>query len=150
MIEANDVLYFTNADGLARYFGYTDNGASYVIKYYTNYFDFGDSTKQKYLKRLSTTLVGGSGQDFVLKVGYDYDDSYRSFPVSIATQSNAEYGIAEYNEAAEYTVGTLSDTVRAPMGGSGGVLQVGFEATINGAQLSIQKLDIYIKEGRVY
>jgi hypothetical protein len=106
------------------------------------------------LKRLSTTLIGGSGQNFVLKVGYDYDDSYRSFPVSISTQTNAEYGIAEYGDnaatLAEYTVGTLSDTVRAPVGGSGGVIQVGFEATINGSQLSIQKLDIYTKEGRVY
>jgi len=154
MIEANDTLYFLNGDGVARYYGYTDNGSSYTIKYYTNYFDFGDSTRQKFLKRLSTTLIGGSGQDIVLKVGYDYDDSYRSFPIEIASQANAEYGIAEYGAnaatVAEYTVGTLSDTVRAPVGGSGGVLQVGFEATINGSQLSIQKLDIYTKEGRVY
>jgi hypothetical protein len=150
MIEANNTLYFTGIDGMSRYYGYSDNGSSYTIKYYTNYFDFGDSTKQKFLKRLSTTLIGGSGQDIVLKVGYDYDDSYRSFPIEIATQSNAEYGVAEYNTTAEYTVGTLSDTVRAPVGGSGGVLQVGFEATINGSQLSIQKLDIYTKEGRVY
>jgi len=150
MIEANNTLYFTGIDGMSRYYGYTDNGNTYRIKYYTNYFDFGDSTKQKFLKRLSTTLIGGSGQDIVLKVGYDYDDSYRSFPIEIATQANAEYGVAEYNTTAEYTVGTLSDTVRAPVGGSGGVLQVGFEATINGSQLSIQKLDIYTKEGRVY
>jgi hypothetical protein len=150
MIEANNTLYFTGIDGMSRYYGYTDNGNSYTIKYYTNYFDFGDSTRQKFLKRLSTTLIGGSGQDIVLKVGYDYDDSYRSFPIEIATQSNAEYGVAEYNTTAEYTVGTLSDTVRAPVGGSGGVLQVGFEAKINGSQLSIQKLDIYTKEGRVY
>ena len=150
MIEANNTLYFTGIDGMSRYYGYTDNGNNYTIKYYTNYFDFGDSTRQKFLKRLSTTLIGGSGQDIILKVGYDYDDSYRSFPIEIASQANAEYGVAEYNTAAEYTVGTLSDTVRAPVGGSGGVIQVGFEATINGSQLSIQKLDIYTKEGRIY
>lgn len=151
MIEANNTLYFTGIDGMSRYYGYTDNGDSYTIKYYTNYFDFGDSTRQKFLKRLSTTLIGGSGQDIVLKVGYDYDDSYRSFPIEISSQANAEYGVAEYNTVtAEYTVGTLSDTVRAPVGGSGGVIQVGFEAKINGSQLSIQKLDIYTKEGRIY
>ena len=151
MIEANNTLYFTGIDGMSRYYGYTDNGNSYTIKYYTNYFDFGDSTRQKFLKRLSTTLIGGSGQDIVLKVGYDYDDSYRSFPIEIASQANAEYGVAEYNTVtAEYTVGTLSDTVRAPVGGAGSVIQVGFEATINGSQLSIQKLDIYTKEGRIY
>lgn len=147
---ANGDLYFIGADGLAKYYGYSDYGNSYRIKYYTNYFDFGDSTRQKMLKRLSTTLIGGSGQDFVLKVGYDYDDSYRSFPISIASQENAEWGEFEWNTTAEYTIGTLSDTVRAPVGGSGGVIQVGFEATINGSQLSIQKLDIYTKEGRIY
>ena len=149
-LKGRDELYFTNVDGLAEYGSYTDNGDTYVIKYYTNYFDFGDSTKQKYLKRMAVTLIGGSGQHFVLKAGYDYDDSYRSYPVSISYQSNAEYGVAEYNSNAEFTIGTLSDVVRAPMGGSGGVLQVGFEATINGAQLSIQKLDLYVKEGRTY
>lgn len=143
-------LIFCNADGLAVYNGYTDNGEHYTMKYYTNYFDFGDGTSVKFLKRLSTTLIGGSGQDLVLKVGYDYDDSYRSFPISIAQQANSEWGVAEYNTTAEYTVGTLSDTIRAPVGGQGSVLQVGFEATIEGSQLSIQKLDIYTKTGRIY
>lgn len=150
MYTTDDGLWFTNTDGMAKYYGYDDNGSSYTVKYYTNYFDFGDATKFKYLKRVGITLIGGSGQDFVLKAGYDYDDSYRSFPLQVANQANAEYGVAEYNTAAEYTVGTLSDTVRAPMGGGGNVLQIGFEATINGAQLSIQKLDMYTKEGRTY
>ena len=150
LYTTDDGLWFTNTDGMAKYYGYSDNGNNYTVKYYTNYFDFGDATKFKYLKRVGITLIGGSGQDFVLKAGYDYDDSYRSFPLQVANQSNAEYGVAEYNTAAEYTVGTLSDTVRAPMGGGGNVLQIGFEATINGAQLSIQKLDMYTKEGRTY
>jgi len=150
MLSGPDDLYFTGIDGLSKYTGYTDNGETYVMKYYTNYFDFDNATLLKMIKRLSITLIGGSGQDFVLKVGYDYSDSYRSFPVSISTRANSEYGIAEYNEAAEYTLGTLSDTVRAPVGGNGNVIQVGFEATVNGTELSIQKLDIYVKTGRVY
>jgi hypothetical protein len=150
MMSVDAGLYFTNDEGLCRYYGYTDNGNSYTIKYYTNYFDFDNATAVKYLKRLGITLIGGSGQDFVLKAGYDYSDAYQSFPLSIETRANAEYGVAEYNTAAEYTVGTLSDTVRAPIGGSGNVVQVGFEATIQGAELSIQKLDIYVKQGRTY
>ena len=145
-----DELYFTNVNGIADYAGYQDNGQPYTVRYYTNYFDFGDSTKQKMMKRVGVTLIGGSGQQFVLKVGYDYEDNYLSYPVSVAQQYNAEYGAAEYNTQAEYTIGTLADTVRAPMGGSGGVLQLGIEAVINGAQLSVQKLDMYVKEGRVY
>lgn len=150
MMASPDDLYFTGPAGLSKYYGYSDNGSPYTIKYYTNYFDFENATSLKFLKRLGITLIGGSGQDITLKVGYDYSDSYRSFPISIATQANAEYGVAEYNTTAEYTVGTLSDTVRAPIGGQGNVLQVGFEATIDGAELSIQKLDIYVKTGRIY
>lgn len=151
MVSGPDDVYFTGVHGLSIYQGYTDFGSPYVIKYYTNYFDFDNSASVKMLKRLSVTLVGGSGQNFVLKAGYDYSDSYQSYPVSIEIRDNAEYGVAQYNDSeAEYTVGTLSDTVRAPVGGSGNVIQVGFEATIIGAQLSIQKLDIYVKQGRIY
>ncbi len=142
-------LVFTNANGIAKYTGYSDNGNDYVMKYFTNYFDFGDSTKLKILKRLGATVIGGSGQAFTLKAGYDYSDSYLPYPVSLDALENYEYGIAEYG-LAEYTIGTLVDQVRAPLGGDGNVIQVGLEATINGSSLSIQRLDIYVKEGRVY
>jgi hypothetical protein len=52
--------------------------------------------------------------------------------------------------AAEYTTGTLAEAIRLPAGGSGNVLQIGFEANVNGAELSIQKMDIFIKQGRVF
>lgn len=154
MVKYGSTLYFVGEDGVYDYYGYQDDGESYRVKYFTNYFDFDDATRQKYLKRLGVTLIGGSGQDFVLKAGYDYADNYISFPANLQVAQTAEYGVAEYGDnataVAEYTSGTLANTVRAPLGGSGGVIQVGFEATIDGAALSIQKLDIYIKEGRTY
>jgi hypothetical protein len=52
--------------------------------------------------------------------------------------------------ATEYTTGTLAEAIRLPAGGSGNVLQIGFEANVNGAELSIQKIDIFIKQGRVF
>ena len=41
-----------------------------------------------------------------------------------------EYNTAEYN-IAEFSGGTLVDTVRAPGSGSGSVLQLGFEADLS-------------------
>lgn len=149
IIVIDHELYFTGADGIYKYYGYTDDGEGYTLKYYTNNIDFDDSTRMKYVKRLAITLIGGSGQSMSLKLGYDYSSSFESYPISIASQANAEYGVAEYG-IAEYTVGTLVDTVRAPAGGGGNVIQAGFEAEINGAQLSVQRLDIYTKQGRVY
>ncbi len=145
---ANNAVYFTQADGIAQYNTYQDNGEDYTMRYFTNYFDFNDSTMTKILKRITSTVIGGNSQDFVIKVGYDYSDSYSSYPVTLDSITNAEYGIAEYN-IAEYTVGTLVDQVQAPMGGDGKVLQVGIEANIDGSPLSIQRLDIYVKQGRI-
>jgi hypothetical protein len=142
-------MYFMQEDGVGEYGGYDDNGSSYTLKYYTNYMDFGDSTRLKFFKRFAATLIGGSEQPINFKVGFDYDDSYTTYPLVVASQANSEWGVAEYG-IAEFTVGTLSDTIRVPVGGGGNVLQVGIEAVINGAPLSIQKMDLYIKQGRIY
>ena len=140
-------VYMTHADGLARYSGYQDNGQSYRMVYFTNYFDLGSASQTKILKRLSMTVIGATGQDFVVKSGFDYSDQYNSYPLTVRTGTVYEYNITEYN-IGEYSGGTLVDTVRAPGSGSGSVLQLGFEADLNGGALSIQKMDVYVKQGR--
>jgi len=140
-------IYMTHADGLASYTGYQDNGSSYRMVYFTNYFDLGNPSQTKILKRLSMTVIGATGQDFVVKSGFDYSDQYNSYPLTVRTGTVYEYDVAEYN-IAEYSGGTLVDTVRAPGSGSGSVLQLGFEADLNGGALSIQKMDVYVKQGR--
>ena len=149
MLSLPNDVYFTQADGIAKYDGYNDNGEAYRMKYFTNYFDFGNGTQNKILKRIAVTVVGGSGQDFVIKAGVDYSDSYQSFPAQLRTGTVYEFGVAEYN-VAEYSTGTLSEVVRLPAGGAGNVVQVGFEANVDGAEFSIQKMDIFVKQGRVY
>lgn len=149
MLAVERKLYFTQTAGIALYNGYTDNGASYVMRYLTSYFDFGDSTVLKIVKRLGATVIGGNGQTFTLKVGYDYSDNYSSYGLTLDNLQTFEYGIAEFG-IAEYSIGTAVDQVRAPMGGDGSVIQMGLEATINGAALSIQRLDTYVKQGRIF
>ena len=149
MLSLPNDVYFSQADGIADYSTYSDNDQTYRMKYYTNYFDFGNPTQSKILKRIAVTVVGGTGQDFVVKCGADYTDSYQSFPATMSSRSVSEYGVGEYN-VAEYETGTLSEVIRLPAGGAGNVIQVGFEANVNGAEFSIQKMDVFIKQGRVY
>ena len=144
----NSRVYMTHEDGLAEYDGYQDNGQGYRMVYFTNYFDLGNAAQTKILKRLSITVIGATGQDFVVKSGFDYSDVYNNYPLSVRQGTIAEYNIDEYN-IAEYSGGTLVDTVRVAGSGSGSVLQLGFEADLNGGFLSIQKMDIYVKQGRV-
>ena len=140
-------VYMTHKDGLAEYRGYQDNGESYRMVYFTNYFDLGNASQIKLLKRLAITVIGATGQDFVVKSGFDYSDVYNNYPLTVRQATTYEYNIAEYNEA-EYTGGNLVDNVRVAGSGSGSVMQLGFEADLNGGALSIQKMDIYVKQGR--
>jgi len=150
MVVVNSTLYFTQANGVATYSGYLDNTSDYYMKYYTNFFDFEDATKLKILKRVGVTAIGGNAQGLVLKAGFDYVNDYRSYATSLENLANFEYGEAEYNTTAEYSFGTIVDQVRAPLGGDGNVIQIGLEARIEGSPLSIQRLDIYVKDGRTY
>ena len=141
-------LLFCQSNGLAEYFGSQDNGSAFNFKYYTNYFDLGNSNVTKLAKRLSVTLIAPDNQTFVTKLGFDYSTNYFSYTYVIKGEGTPYYyGIDEYT-AAEYSSGVGIATVSNSVGGSGKVLQTGFETEINGAPLSIQRVDVFIKSGK--
>ena len=146
-------LYLTQVDGIAEYTGYLDNGVQYTMSYYTNHFDLDTPNVNKILKKASVIAIGSSGQDFALKVGYDYNTSYFSFPFTLKQITVFEYGVAEYGDnaatIAEYNLGVSLDRLSSQVSGSGDIVQIGIEAHIEGAQLSVQKLDVYAKQGRI-
>ena len=147
-VDYADKLYIAQLDGIAEYFGFQDNGESFRMTYYTTFFDLGSMNTLKIGKRLATTVVGVTGQDIVLKVGYDYSTQYRSFPTFLTGGTISEYAVAEYN-IDEYSGGLEIQQVKEPAAGAGAVVQVGVESEINGAPLSIQKLSLYLKQGKV-
>lgn len=152
-------IYMSNAEGVALYRGYQDNGDKYQMQYYTNYFNFDMPNQIKIVKNIAATVVGSTGQKFVAKLGTDYEDIYNSYQLTIKEGSVSEYNISEYNGYldpsdpslgnAEYSGAALIDNVRIPAGGSGFVIQLGFESTINGGFLNIQQIDLYVKQGRL-
>lgn len=142
-------LYLGKPAGIGEYYGYQDNGVKYVFTYYTNYFDFGQPTVNKVAKKLGFVLIGGGGQRFVAKLGFDYSNQYSSYPVVMDTGTYSEYNVAEYN-IGEYSSGLVIDDAYVSVGGQGKIVQMGFEAEVSGAPLSVQKMDIFIKQGRMY
>jgi hypothetical protein len=155
------LLYLAQVDGLAKYFGFNDNDETYNIEYYTNHFDLSIPNAIKILKRVACTAIGSSKQTFNIKVGYDYTTNYFTFPFTTQELAVTEFGIGEYGSnglriptdsesgVSEYTGGISLDRIDSPVNGSGSIVQIGVEAEINGAQLSVQKLDIYAKQGRI-
>lgn len=133
-----------------KYGGYTDNGSSYRFQYFTNHTDLGAPSITSVLKKLSVVVIGGSNQPLVIKWGYDFKENYYSQISQIPAQSVAEYGISEYNiSTTEYTDGVTMQTLVAYPTGAGKVVQTGYEADINGYPLSIQKLEIQAKNGKI-
>lgn len=132
------------------YSGYTDNGTSYRFQYYTNHNDLGTPNLISILKRLKAVVIGGSNQAIVMKWGYDFTANYSSAIAFIPAQSNiAQYGIDEYNMSAEYSGGIALQTLTTYPTGSGKIIQVGFESDIIGSALSIQKIEIHAKQGKL-
>lgn len=132
---------------IGKYFGYSDNGSSYRLQYYTNYFDFDASTKLKILKKIGWVLIGGTNQSVAVKWGFDYTEGYQATTYTLDTAVVYEYGIAEYN-IGEYSSGIVLDRFSINAGGAGTVMQLGLEADINGNPLSIQKIDVAVKAGK--
>jgi len=143
------VLYIGKTNGIGEYYGYQDNGVKYQFTYYTNHFNFEQPTTNKIAKSLGIVLIGGGGQRLVAKLGFDFSNTYSSYPISISQGSYSEYNIAEYN-IGEYSSGVFIENSKTAVGGQGKTVQIGFEAEVNGAPLSIQKLDLFVKTGKSY
>lgn len=131
---------------IGKYDTYKDNTDTYAMRYYTNYFDFGVPTAIKIMKKVGVTTIGGQGYPVTLKFGYDYSDILNSRQFNLANASIAEYNIAEF-AIGEYG-GSAFDNKIINIGGSGKVIQLGFETTVNTRPISIQKLDVFTKVGK--
>ena len=139
-------LYMGKAGYVAKYDTYKDNTDNYRLRYFTNFFDFGQATVTKIMKKVGVTVVGGGGYPVVLKFGFDYSDILDSRQFALSNATVAEYNISEY-ALAEYG-GTVFDNKIINIGGTGKVIQLGFETNVNGKPISIQKLDVYVKTGK--
>ena len=149
----NGDLLFGKVGYIGKYTGYTDNSVAYRMAYYTNHADLGDVSVTSILKKLYATVIGGSNQDVVFKWGYDFTGNYYAETAAIPTQSVSEYGVAQYGSNASpvnyYSGGIAIQELIVNPTGSGKVVQTGYEAEINGSELSIQKLQVLAKRGRI-
>lgn len=147
-LTRNKEVYMGLPGYVGKYTGYTDNGATYEMSYYTNYFDYQTPTQLKVLKKADFYLIGGANQSVSTKWDFDYEGSYESAVSILDEGSIYEYGIDEYG-IAKYSGGVVITKLDVAASGTGRTLQLGLESTINGASLSVQKLDVYVKPGRV-
>ena len=144
----NGDLYIGKKGYIGKYGSYLDNTSTYRFSYFTNHADLGNQNQISVLKRIKTVVIGGSNQYVTIKWGFDFAANYLSGNAYIPEQQNYEYGLAEYG-VAEYSGGVLIKTLDVSASGAGKIVQTGYETTINGTQLSIQKIEIQSKNGKI-
>jgi hypothetical protein len=149
----NGQLYIGKNGYVGLYGGYQDHESSYRMLYYTNQADLGNPNQTSILKKISIVIIGGTNQTVTFKWGFDFKSNYLSANRSIPTQGISEYNIAEYGAnattVAYYSDGIALNTLSVSATGSGKVVQTGYESNIYGAQLSIQKIEIQAKNGKI-
>jgi len=138
---------------VCKYGTYLDHASTYRFQYFTNYADLGDVNITSILKKISVVVIGGSNQGFIIKWGYDFSGQYYAQTLQIPVTTVAEYGIAEYGDngvpVANYSAGIQLSTLVGQASGFGKVVQTGYEVQINGAPISIQKIEIQAKNGKL-
>lgn len=143
-------FYIGKLGYIGNYSGYLDGESEYRFSYYTTWIDFGDPIRTSILKRIILTIIGGSNQPIVFKWAYDFVQNYFSQTKTLSgIATEAEYNIAEYNTTAEYAANVAANVISVNGGGTGRLIQFGFEAQINSKPISIQRIDAYTKEGRL-
>ena len=147
-LSLDSELYFAEVNGVAQYKGYQDDGVKYSMAYYSNFFDLGAPNVSKIVKKLSATTVGATGQTFTLKLGYNYSPIFYSYTFTLDTGTVYEYGITEYG-IGEYSGSVLIEEQQASTQGAGDIIQIGFTTEIDGFPMSLQKVSLYAKQGKV-
>lgn len=154
-VQNDNTLLLGQTAYIGQYTGYTDNGSTYRMAYYTNYLDLGDATAESILKKVRLAIIGSGQQEGVLKWAFDYNSVYRNTLFALADDGASEYNVDEYfsddsvDNEAEYSSGIILGNISLHAGGKGAVLQLGIEIEINGGALSIQKIDIFAKRGKL-
>ena len=141
------LLYLGQENGIAEYDTFKDNQNNYIMTYLTNYLDFGAPSNLKLLKNLKTTIIGGSDTQLSLQWGYDYSYSFKKRTFLLSGQIVSEYGVGEYG-LANFNAGVLINRPTVQASGGGAVVQLGMEATINGAPVSVQRITAQAIIGR--
>lgn len=148
-VRQDDTILVGNYNGISTYSGYEDNGEPYTARYYSNPLNFGDPSHIKFLKKITPTLIGGATTTFAVKWAYDFGSDYKAQTYTLGGSTIAYYNESEYNDA-EYTAGTQVSAPRINCTGSGNLVTIGLEATIDGAPISIQEFNIQATIGRMY
>jgi len=165
----DQVMYvsFRNGSGeaIGKYSGYYDGGTTaYTLKYSSPWIDLanpqgGESgTFYKILKQANVTTVGSNNYSINFGVSFDFASTGFTKTTSVSTTgavisewngstvgSNlTEWGIAEFNSSSK-----VMNISKIQLGRYGQHLRLSVSIPVSGYEISLQKIDLFMKKGRV-
>ena len=155
---ATDELYFGLAGGfVARYTtDYYDTDTSdgsldqtYVMKYRSAWFDPGFQTGKSIWKKMVWYIASLANFQAVTTWSFDFDDSDEySEAKSVTGAAPPVYGTATYGTAT-YGGDYIKNRYTFNMKGVGSLIRTGFQATVGGGKFAFNKIDLFMKLGRI-
>ena len=109
-----------------------------------------DTDGTHYQVAFKSVFDPSNGYDLPQSTKFDSGDGFYYVPdTNSGEEPNAIIYLKSADALSEYSSGLALEEVRSNLGGSGSILQLGFEADINQNPLSIQKIDVYVKTGKI-
>ena len=104
-------IYLGREDGIFEYGGYLDKESTYVMLYYSNPLNFGNSTNLKFLKKFNITVIGNVASQTTLAWGYDYATSFIKKPFNTDTLNVDTAEFFDFEDQASATEGIANNPV---------------------------------------
>ena len=156
----NSIMYVSYRNGsnenIAKYYGYVDNTSSYTLKYSSPWIDLADPNSMesgtfiKLPKKTTITTAGSSRYQITIQVSFDFASTGFVQTCSIISNSVAsEYGVSEFGVAEWGASGKSLSQSKVNLARNGQHMRFTLSVPINGYEISIQKLDMFFKKGRV-
>ena len=157
-VRQDDSLLIGSKLGINKYEGYYDNGQSYLIRYASNPLSFGDFSKIKFAKKITPTLITTGNSEVTVKWSYDVSNDYRNHVFNIGNLKASYFNQSLFYSTQATTVdyggfsaGASQVSIkRINATGSGNLLTIGLDSTVNGSSVSIQEFNIQATIGRIY
>lgn len=143
-------LYMGKPGYVGMYGTYLDDTLTYRMTYLSPNIDFGEPVITTILKKILITTVSLQ-QTAVVKWAFDFLQRFysQSVVINAGSTNTGLYNISEYNTVAEYTTPIAANIVGVNASGTGKTVQIGMDVQINGYALSLQKIDVFTKRGKL-
>lgn len=153
----NTVYMGSTGGWLNEYDGYKDNilsngssGDNYLMLYHSPWSEvtpeIADYTK--IAKRISAHLSGSVGQTVTIKWAFDYAEKFYADDVTLPEGTISRFGVGKYG-IDKYSGKTAFTVLNTHARDAGRVLKLGFQATVKGQQVSLQRFDLQFTLGRL-